>query len=185
MFYSIHTIMFLPTKDRGLGQLKALGTVLCSILQPLQWDSQLGDGDTKVSKVAYLDGLRGFASILVYISHHVAYAHPQGMGAIRHAFGWQDKFYFISTPGIRAFFHGGSFAVALFFVISGYVLSRSLLSLLHAHETARLASRLGVAIPQRFVRLWTPVCCTTFIFMTCWYVTRPTPKLETNVEYCG
>ena len=122
------------------------------------------------SKTAYLDGLRGFAALMIYAQHNTDYAHQRDQEIIHHAFGWNGEYYFITAPVIKIFFHTGNLAVMFFFAISGYVTSVSLLKLLHAHDTAKLAHRLGVAIPGRFVRLWGPVCCVSFVFMLSWYV---------------
>lgn len=121
---------------------------------------------SKPNKIAYLNGLRGIASLLVYLSHHTGYAHPNTI-AFQHAYGWNEKYYFTCLPGIRLFFNGGSYSVALFFVISGYVLSRSPLKMVHGAESLRVAKHLGVAVPRRFVRLYFPVFTTTFCFMSC------------------
>ena len=122
---------------------------------------------SKPNKIAYLDGLRGFASLIVYLSHHAGYAHGDTF-AFQRAFGWNGNYYFSCLPGIRLFFNGGSYAVALFFVISGYVLSRSPLKMVHEKDCLRLANHLGVAVPRRFVRLYFPLFGTTFGFMTLW-----------------
>lgn len=67
----------------------------------------------------------------------------------------------------------GTFAVALFFVISGYALSVSILSKIHTQrpgESLRLDMQIGCSFPRRWVRLYVPVIATTFIFMTTWYL---------------
>ncbi|KAK4561282.1 hypothetical protein LTR86_004599 [Recurvomyces mirabilis] len=106
------------------------------------------DVKTKLSRTAYLDGLRGFAALLVYSLHHQVWGHS-GMGGefiLENAFGWDHKYYLVCFPGIRILFSGGHLAVAIFFVISGYVLTAKPLRLLQA------------------------LIATTFLWMTSWHL---------------
>lgn len=161
---------------RYLDKLAAFSLFVLSTLRPDFWkpsaNSDLAAIPTKKpNKIAYLDGVRGVASFIVYLSHHAGYAHDRTF-ALQRAFGWQGDYFFACFPFVRLFFNGGSFAVGLFFIISGYVLSRSALKMLHEKECLRLANYLGVALPRRAVRLYFPVFCTTFVFMTTWYVSQ-------------
>ena len=54
------------------------------------------------SKIAWLEGLRGFATLLVYLEHSVGFAHDQ-VWAIHRAFGWRDAYYAVCFPGLRLF----------------------------------------------------------------------------------
>ncbi|KAL2135955.1 hypothetical protein VTI74DRAFT_6183 [Chaetomium olivicolor] len=139
---------------------------LASALSP--WQSKPGNADPeKLRPTAYLDGLRGFAAFLVYWHHHELWAHvPIHATAMQSSFGYNGVHYFVNLPGIGTLFHGGHFAVATFFVISGYVLSAKPISLIHAGDQARLADNLGSALFRRWLRLYIPLICTTFIFMT-------------------
>lgn len=94
----------------------------------------------------------------------------QGEFILENAWGFDNKFYFVTFPGIRILFSGGHFAVAIFFVISGYVLASSPLRAVHKGETGPLAENLGSALFRRWLRLFIPVAATTFIWMTCWHV---------------
>ena len=126
------------------------------------------------SRTAYLDGLRGVGALLVYCLHHQVWGHSgvKGELILENAFGWDDQYYFVCFPGLRIFFSGGHFAVAIFFIISGYVLSARPLSLVQARETSRLGSHLGSALFRRWTRLYIPVVCTTFIWMSSWHLLR-------------
>lgn len=86
----------------------------------------------KLRPTAYLDGLRGFAAFLVYWHHHQLWARPLEQSKfLETAYGFEGQYYFAALPGIRTFFYGGHFAVATFFVISGFVLSVMAMDLVH------------------------------------------------------
>lgn len=142
---------------RGLGEL----------FRPTYWATSTTNG-RKLSRTAYLDGLRGFAAFMVYWLHHQLWAHEDGQmnQAFENGFGWNGHHYFAALPGVRIFFSGGHFAVTVFFVISGYVLSAKPLSHIHAGEFVKLGENVGSALFRRWLRLFLPVIATTFIFMT-------------------
>ncbi|KAF2670141.1 hypothetical protein BT63DRAFT_371835 [Microthyrium microscopicum] len=123
---------------------------------------------------AYLDGLRGFAALLVYILHNQVWAHDslKSDKIFENGFGYDRQFYFATLPGIRTFFSGGHFAVAVFFVISGYVLSHKPLRLIHDGELVKLGDNLASAFFRRWLRLYLPVIATTFVWMTLNYLIR-------------
>jgi peptidoglycan/LPS O-acetylase OafA/YrhL len=142
------------------------GSSLIRVLTP--WSSKpTNSPPEKLRPTAYLDGLRGFAAFLVYWHHHELWAHvPPQLLSLESSFGYRNLHYFATLPVIRNFFHGGHFAVATFFVISGYVLSVKPMSLIHAGEQAKLADNLASALFRRWLRLYIPITCTTFIYMT-------------------
>jgi peptidoglycan/LPS O-acetylase OafA/YrhL len=126
---------------------------------------------------AYLDGLRGLAALLVYISHHVVRCYGGDEG-IRSGYDWAQikkgtfasqitessddrqsegrSQHITALPFIRVFFNGGGAAVAIFFVLSGYVLSRNLLIKLRAGDKRMLYRALGKAVIKRPFRLYAP-----------------------------
>jgi len=121
---------------------------------------------------AYLDGLRGFAALLVYIGHHELWAHdsidPEKI--FENVFGYEQHYYFCVFPGIRMFFAGGHFAVSVFFVISGYVLSAKPLQYIHAGDHLKLGDNLASALFRRWLRLFLPVIAVTFLYMASWHI---------------
>ena len=121
---------------------------------------------------AYLDGLRGFAAFVVYWHHHQLWARDVMLADVifERGFGYGGKYYFAALPGVRIFFSGGHYAVTIFFVISGYVLSAKPLSLIHGGEHLKLSENLGSALFRRWLRLYIPVLCTTFVYMASWHV---------------
>ncbi|BFZ58047.1 hypothetical protein PYCC9005_005105 [Savitreella phatthalungensis] len=70
---------------------------------------------------SFLDGLRGFAAVLVFNQHFLGGYYPVDFGR---GFGDNGNHLFLSLPFVRIL-HAGSAAVAVFFVISGYVVSRA------------------------------------------------------------
>ncbi|KAL2177644.1 acyltransferase family-domain-containing protein [Thermothelomyces heterothallicus CBS 202.75] len=130
------------------------------------------DGPRPLRPTAYLDGLRGFAALMVYFHHHQLWAHatPEGDPVFQNAFGSHGEYHLATFFFIRNFFSGGHFAVAIFFVISGYVLSAKPLSLIHAGEHVKLLDNLASAFFRRWFRLYIPVIVTTFVYVTSWHV---------------
>lgn len=121
-------------------------------------------------KTAYLDGLRGFAAFLVYWQHHEGWAHDEKENRMmENAFGFEGNYRFSAFHGARLMFNGGHFAVACFFVISGYVLSVKPLSLIQAGEQAKLADNLASQLFRRWMRLYIPLIATTFLYMLTWH----------------
>lgn len=121
-------------------------------------------------KTAYLDGIRGFAAFLVYWQHHELWSHdPRENHMFENSLGWEGNYRFAALPGVRLMFNGGHFAVACFFVISGYVLSVKPLSLVQAGEQAKLADNLASQLFRRWLRLYIPLIVTTFIYMLTWH----------------
>jgi hypothetical protein len=86
-------------------------------LKPEIFSTSTGSGQRKAPHhTAYLDGLRGFAAFMVYWHHHQLWPRALGDLIFENAFGFEERYYFACIPGIRTFFSGGHFAVALFFV---------------------------------------------------------------------
>lgn len=131
---------------------------------------KMGGPRKQLRRTAYLDGLRGFAALLVYFHHHQLWAHDVNPVNMENAWGYDGKYYFATLPGIRNFFTGGHYAVTTFFVISGYVLSTKPMSLIHAGEQAKLADNLASALFRRWLRLYLPVIGTTLLYLTLWHV---------------
>ncbi|OAL43952.1 hypothetical protein IQ07DRAFT_592748 [Pyrenochaeta sp. DS3sAY3a] len=62
-------------------------------------------------------------------------------------------------------FSGGHFAVAIFFVISGYVLSLKALGLIQKGQNLAAAETLGSALFRRWLRLYIPVIAVSFLWL--------------------
>ncbi len=92
-------------------------------------------------KLIPLEGLRGIAAAIVVLYHLVLAFTPKGVGVVPHGHGALDVF----TQFILGMLNGGA-AVAVFFVLSGFILS-----LPFARD--RRVSRVLVALLKRWPRL--------------------------------
>jgi peptidoglycan/LPS O-acetylase OafA/YrhL len=124
-----------------------------------------------LSPTAYLDGLRGFAAFLVYWTHNQSTAHAghPDQSAFDNGYGYGGRYFIACLPVVRMFFTGGNIAVAVFFVISGYVLSSRPLSLIYARDPMKFYESLASAVFRRWERLFIPCMATTFVFATTWH----------------
>ncbi|KAF4984107.1 hypothetical protein FZEAL_646 [Fusarium zealandicum] len=120
---------------------------------------------------AYLDGLRGFAALLVYFHHHELWVHDisQQNAILENSFGYNGHYHFLSLPGIRHFFSGGHYAVSTFFVISGYVLSLKPLTLIQSGEHLQLSDNIASALFRRWFRLFLPIILSMIVYITVWH----------------
>jgi peptidoglycan/LPS O-acetylase OafA/YrhL len=126
----------------------------------------LKSGKTTLRTTAWLDGLRGFAAFLVCLHHNQLWAHgDKGNLILENSFGYEGRRYFAALPFVRLLFSGGHFAVAIFFVISGYVLSVKSLSLIQSGKAVSAAETIGSALFRRWLRLYLPIIMVTFAWV--------------------
>lgn len=175
----------MPTKYEGLldqGQLEdvKLNSATWRPIRASRWSLDLvrpeflalRPGTPKAPKkplrrTAWLDGLRGFAALMVYIHHNQLWAHGFNGNAIyENAFGYQGKYYTAALPFVRHLFSGGHYAVSIFFVISGYVLSVKSLGQIQKGQSLPAADSIGSALFRRWLRLYIPVIAVTFFWMS-------------------
>ncbi|KAL2257362.1 hypothetical protein VTK26DRAFT_280 [Humicola hyalothermophila] len=121
---------------------------------------------------AFLDGLRGLAAFVVYLHHTIG---NFDRTVLAHGFGEGGHWYVGSLPFVRILFNGGNAAVALFFVLSGYVLGRSPMRRLllarndgngigNGKRDAACLWALASAVVRRPLRLYVPPLVLTFVF---------------------
>lgn len=145
------------------------------------------------SKTAWLDGLRGWAALIVCFVHLTVYTHP-GIEScygsplpLPGQLGVSDELKNetpAAWPILRVLWNGGHFAVMVFFTMSGYVLTKRLISLLHEGRHADFITSLHSSICRRPLRLFLPVLWSTLILLTVWHVTgltTPWPPREDNI----
>lgn len=140
-------------------------------------------------KTAWLDGLRGWSALVVCFMHLSVYTH-RGIelcyGTVLPG-GLSDESRNVSPaawPIIRVIWNGGHLAVMVFFTISGYVLTKRLISLLHEGRQADFVAALHSSICRRPLRLFLPVLLSTLILLTVWHVTgitTPWPQRQANI----
>lgn len=125
----------------------------------------------KLRRTAYLDGLRGFAAVMVYLLHHQLWSHEHLMAdrKLETAWGYNDEYYLAAFPVLRNFFTGGHYAVATFFVISGYVLSAKPLALIQSREYEKLVENVASALFRRWLRLYLPIVGVTLVVVFLWH----------------
>src|SRR3569833_121515 len=136
------------------------------------------------SSTAFLDGLRGLAAFFVFIQHCIG-----GFDANdhEHGFGEDGHWHMASLPFLRILFSGGGAAVAIFFVLSGYVLSKSPLRMVRDDKRDACRSSLVSAIIRRPIRLYAPTLAVTFAFAILLHAPfrlvqeLPWPQLKENV----
>lgn len=130
-----------------------------------------GQRKQTVRRTAYLDGLRGFAAFIVYWQHHQLWPLRKVLTGriIETGYGFEGRYVFAALPLVRTFFSGGHFAVSLFFVISGYVLSMKPLSLIHTGQFEAMATNVGGALLKRWARLHIPIIIVTLAWIISWH----------------
>lgn len=121
----------------------------------------------------------------MYLGHHELWAHeslkPERI--FENAFGYESQYHFVTLPGIRTIFSGGHFAVACFFVISGYVLAKKPLQYVYAENHSKLSECLASALFRRWMRLFCPIVLVTFCYMTSWHLLRIRTEVEPQSTY--
>nr|POE65300.1 hypothetical protein CFP56_34967 [Quercus suber] len=103
------------------------------------------------SSTAYFTGLRGLAALCVFNNH------TMGSGNHERGFGQEGVYYyFIGLPFVRVFYLGGTAAVSVFFVLSGFVITQSMIKLLRDDRQQDFLRNWVSAMIRRPVRLYLP-----------------------------
>ncbi|KAF2092598.1 hypothetical protein NA57DRAFT_49888 [Rhizodiscina lignyota] len=117
----------------------------------------------RLHPTSYLDALRGYAAFFVINHHFFAF----------------EKTWFVNLPIIRTI-RSGIGMVALFFVISGYVLSLKLLTLARQRRREAFMDHLSSALFRRYVRLYLPTFAALAIVAFLRYLDWYTPTHDSN-----
>lgn len=113
-----------------------------------------------MNKVRFLDGLRGLAAFMVVVHHSVLAFYPAlflGAGTQTHLPGEIEEKISVSIFNLL---YNGNFAVCLFFVLSGFVLSYSFFR----HKDPRIVTESAV---KRYIRLSLPVAFSVLVAFVC------------------
>jgi peptidoglycan/LPS O-acetylase OafA/YrhL len=101
-------------------------------------------------------GIRGIACVLVVIAHGLdAFYWPEN--------SFDRPLYFLTLPILRLSLQGGFLAVAVFFVISGYVCAMKPLKLSRAGKPDEARKAIASAAFRRILRLGAPATVATFM----------------------
>jgi peptidoglycan/LPS O-acetylase OafA/YrhL len=134
-------------------------------LTPMYFARSKGPRAAQLRETAYLDGLRGFAAFIVYWHHHQLWPRQFGDLIFENAFGYEGRYYLSCFPLIRTFVSGGHFAVAVFFIISGYVLSAKPIQLIYSEQFTKFGDNIASALFRRWMRLYISLILTTFVYI--------------------
>lgn len=135
---------------------------------------------------AWLDGMRGFASLIVVVFHFHQPYYPNilygyGVSASDQEPGNRS---IIQLPILRLLHHGGAM-VTHFFVISGFSISYKPVRLLREHEWSRLLQNTSSSSLKRLGRIGLPYIAASFLYLVVlrmhffdsWIPTPGTPLL--------
>ena len=117
--------------------------------------------NSKLYPTSWLDGLRGYAALSVYILHFINPWWPSITAGFASGPGLYN---FIQLPIIRIVYSGGGM-VSVFFAISGYVLSYNSLRRIRDGDWTGFLEVLVSSVFRRWLRLHIPVLVSTFIAM--------------------
>jgi peptidoglycan/LPS O-acetylase OafA/YrhL len=131
-------------------------------LVPSYWQHLVGGErlkPTKVHEIAPLDGLRGWACLLVF-NFHFLFTYTWAVSTV---WGFSGQNYGIHQLPIVHILISGHTMVAIFFVISGYVLSHHPLKLMRGCHWEKTFHVLSSATFRRALRLYIPSIAGTFL----------------------
>ena len=115
----------------------------------------------KIKPTSWLDGVRGTAALAVYIFHAMGIWVP--LVSAWHAD--EASHHFLQMPFIRSCFASGGAAVAVFFALSGYVLTHKSLGWIRDGEKQKVYPAVASSMFRRGFRLYLPPICITFFEM--------------------
>jgi peptidoglycan/LPS O-acetylase OafA/YrhL len=114
------------------------------------------------SSTEYLDGVRGVASLIVFILHWSHNPYP----SVNSGWGHGDKTSLWLLPFIRLVYSGAAM-VSVFFVVSGFVLSHRFVQRMHRQEYPELFAALTSITWRRAIRLFLPAFASSLMALLC------------------
>ncbi|KAI0536384.1 acyltransferase family-domain-containing protein [Xylaria digitata] len=110
----------------------------------------------------YLDGVRGVASLIVFILHWSHNSYP----AVNSGWGYENNTSFWLLPFVRLIFSGAAM-VSVFFVVSGFVLTHRFIQRMYKLEYNELFSGLTSLTFRRAIRLYLPSFASSTLAFIC------------------
>ncbi|KAK7746555.1 hypothetical protein SLS62_009352 [Diatrype stigma] len=114
------------------------------------------------SRTEYLDGVRGVASLIVFALHWTHVYYP----SVNSSWGYKDNTSLWLLPFVRLIYSGAAM-VAVFFVVSGFVLSHRFIQRMHRHEYPELFASLSSITFRRAIRLFLPAFASSLLAYIC------------------
>ncbi|OTB02226.1 hypothetical protein M426DRAFT_62619 [Hypoxylon sp. CI-4A] len=124
--------------------------------------SEKAGAPRKPHSTEYLDGVRGVASLIVFILHWTHTTYP----SVNSGWGYKDYTSFWLLPFIRIIYSGAAM-VSVFFVVSGFVLSHRYIQRMHRQEYNELFSSLTSLTFRRAIRLFLPAFASSTLAFLC------------------
>ncbi|KAI1846228.1 hypothetical protein JX265_010605 [Neoarthrinium moseri] len=110
----------------------------------------------------YLDGVRGVASLIVFILHWSHIPYP----SVNSGWGYKNNTSLWLFPFIRLIYSGAAM-VSVFFVVSGFVLSHRFVQRMHRQEHSELFASLTSITWRRAIRLFLPAFASSLMAFVC------------------
>ncbi|ORY62576.1 acyltransferase 3 [Pseudomassariella vexata] len=130
---------------------RAAADKLPSDKKPSSLSLDIKSTPAKKYSTEYLDGVRGVASLIVFILHWSHIEYP----VVNSGWGYKDQRSFWLLPFVRLIYSGAAM-VSVFFVVSGFVLSHRFIQRMHCHEYETLYAGLTSITFRRAIRLFLP-----------------------------
>ncbi|KZL72019.1 hard surface induced protein (acyltransferase) [Colletotrichum tofieldiae] len=169
--HSEHSLPGGPNSNSQSKPFLARLTAILFFLLPSFVQRRLRPGDSKNQRrrlypTSWLDGLRGTASLIVFICH---YSGPNFGWYLARPYGIPDENDHVASSPLQLPFlrviYSGKPMVHIFFVISGFVLSLKSLQQARKHNYEGLHRTLSSSVFRRGFRLFLPTTASTFIIM--------------------
>ncbi|KAI5860617.1 acyltransferase family-domain-containing protein [Durotheca rogersii] len=132
---------------------------------PASGSEKYGEASRKPHSTEYLDGVRGVASLIVFILHWSHIPYP----AVNSGWGYKDNTSFWLLPFVRIVYSGAAM-VSIFFVVSGFVLSHRFIQRMHRQEYTELFASLTSLTFRRAIRLFLPAFASSTLAFVCAYL---------------
>ena len=123
--------------------------------------TNLSTDSKRLFPTAYLDGLRGVASLIVYVFHWLYLWFPQ----LWKGYGSSSGATLLLQLSPLRVLHSGRSSVTIFFVISGYVLTVKTLQNIYRGKKEQAIDSLAGGLFRRLFRLYLPICAATLFIL--------------------